>query len=313
VRITLGVLSGEPGPRRDAILLNAGAGIYAANAAESIADGVAMATSAIDSGQAMACLERLVSTADDLEGRKAATPVLALEKAVRDARPAVSLRDRLAVPGMSVIAEIKRASPSRGRFPVTVDAAAVAREYLDGGAAAISVLTDEPYFQGSLGDLEAVAKVAHDAAEPAPVLRKDFVLDAYQVVEARARGADAILLIVAALSNEALADLLAVTRMWGMEALVEVHDEEEMARAIAVGAAVIGINNRDLKTFQVDLAVTERLAPLAPEGAVVVAESGVFGPQEVQRLAAAGADAVLVGEGLITASDRAAVVRALRA
>jgi indole-3-glycerol phosphate synthase len=254
----------------------------------------------------------LARTAVDVEGRKTSTPVHEVELAARDARPAVSLRERLAAPGMSVIAEIKRASPSRGRFPVTVDAAAVAREYLDGGAAAISVLTDEPYFQGSLDDLEAVARVAHVAAEPAPVLRKDFVLDAYQVVEARARGADAILLIVAALGDDMLAELLAVTRSWGMEALVEVHDEEELARAIAVGAAVIGINNRDLKTFQVDLAVTERLAPLAPEGVVVVAESGVFGSAEVQRLAAAGADAILVGEGLITASDRAAAVRALR-
>ena len=212
---------------------------------------------------------------------------------------------------MSVIAEIKRASPSRGTFPVTVDPSAVALDYIQGGAAAISVLTDEPFFQGSLKDLEEAASIAHRAERPIPVLRKDFVIDPYQIVEARAYGADAVLLIAAALDDVELDALLATAARWGMDALLEVHDELELERASRVGARLIGVNNRDLRTFTVDLGVTEKLAPLAPENAVVVAESGVFGPAEIRRLHEAGARAVLVGEGLITASDRAAAVRSL--
>jgi indole-3-glycerol phosphate synthase len=214
---------------------------------------------------------------------------------------------------MSVIAEIKRASPSRGAFPVVVNPREVANDYVAGSAAAISVLTDTPFFQGSLQDLEAAAKVAHGAERPVPVLRKDFIIDSYQIVEARAHGADAILLIVAALDDVALAELLSVARELKMDALVEVHDEREMERAVCAGVKVLGINNRDLKSFTVDLGVTERLAPLAPNNTVVVAESGVFGSAEVKRLQVAGADAVLVGEGLIPASDRSAAVRSLLA
>jgi indole-3-glycerol phosphate synthase len=214
---------------------------------------------------------------------------------------------------MSVIAEIKRASPSRGAFPVSIDPATVAKEYVAGGAAAISVLTDEPYFQGSLDDLDAAASVADATTRPVPVLRKDFVFDPYQIAEARAYGADAVLLIVVALDDSALAELLAATADWRMDALVEVHDEREMERAAAAGAKVIGINNRDLKSFAVDLGATERLAPLAPDDAVIVAESGVFGASDVKRLHDAGAHAVLVGEGLITAPDRAAAIQALLA
>jgi indole-3-glycerol phosphate synthase len=212
---------------------------------------------------------------------------------------------------MSVIAEIKRASPSRGIFPVPVDPVSLAAEYVAGGAAAISVLTDAPYFRGSLDDLAAAATVAHGAARPVPVLLKDFVVDPFQIAEARAYGADAILLIVAALDDGTLAFLLAEARRRGMDALVEVHDEREIERAIEIGASVIGINNRDLRTFTVDLAVTERLAPLAPPDAVVVAESGIFDAADVQRLAKAGASAILVGEGLIMAEDRAAAIGAL--
>jgi indole-3-glycerol phosphate synthase len=236
-----------------------------------------------------------------------------LEATARARPAAIGLRERLTVPGISVIAEIKRASPSRGVFPLAIDAAVVAAEYIAGGAVAISVLTDEPFFQGSLGDLTAAAEPAHRAVPAVPILRKDFVLDPYQIVEARAHDADAVLLIVAALSDALLVELLATARTWGMDALVEVHDEGEMARAIAAGATVIGINNRDLRTFTVDLETTERLAPLAPAGAVVVAESGVFGRQETERLALAGANAVLVGEGLIMSTNRTAAVRALRA
>jgi indole-3-glycerol phosphate synthase len=255
----------------------------------------------------------LARTVADLEARKHEHPIASLEKRAREQPSAIRLGERLARPGVAVIAEIKRASPSRGVFPVVVDPTSVAAEYIAGGAAAISVLTDEPFFRGSLGDLEAAARVAHASGDGVPVLRKDFVVDSYQVTEARARGADAVLLIVAALSDAALSILLGAADGWGMDALVEVHDEEEMARAVAVGAPVIGINNRDLKTFTVDLGVTERLTPLAPDSAVVVAESGIFGAEDVQRLHRAGACAVLVGEGLITAADRAGAVRELRA
>jgi indole-3-glycerol phosphate synthase len=258
-------------------------------------------------------LDRILTrTAADLGVRKSMTPLSVLADIAQDQTPALGLAGSLKQPGISVIAEIKRASPSRGVFPVAIDPGTVASDYIAGGAAAISVLTDGPFFQGSLADLEDAAAIAHAPGVDMPILRKDFVIDSYQVVEARASGADAVLLIVAALSGALLEELFATSQQWGMDALVEVHDEREMARAVAAGAQVIGINNRDLKTFVVDLAVTERLAPLAPDGAVVVAESGVFGPEEVERLRCAGADAVLVGEGVITAPDRAAAVRALR-
>ena len=253
----------------------------------------------------------LSRTAADLAGRKARTPISNLEITAESRTAPISIRSRLRGSQMSVIAEIKRASPSRGVFPVIVDPAAVAAEYVAGGAAAISVLTDEPFFQGSLHDLEAAVEIAHLSAVAVPVLRKDFIIDPYQIVEARAHGADAVLLIVAALADASLAELLTAARELGLDALVEVHDEREMARAASVGANLVGINNRDLRTFVVDLSVTERLAALAPNDAVIVAESGILGPDDVKRLGEAGAHAVLVGEGLITSNDRAAAVRAL--
>ncbi len=258
-------------------------------------------------------LDRILErSAADLKSRRSAVPYVAIEAAARKISAPLSLRACLDRPGMSVIAEIKRASPSRGTFSVEIDPSVVAAEYIAGGATAISILTDEPFFQGSLEDLEAAALIAHDSNPGVPILRKDFIIDPYQIAEARASGADAILLIVAALSDESLAELLSAAREWGMDALVEVHDEREMARAVAAGGNVIGINNRDLKTFSVDLAVTERLAPMAPRDVILVSESGVFGPADVDRLQRAGAHAVLVGESLITAADRAAAVGALR-
>jgi indole-3-glycerol phosphate synthase len=256
--------------------------------------------------------ENVVRTRADLEARKTHLSMADLDQIGLQQGEPIGLGARLAEPGMSVIAEIKRASPSRGLFPVAVDPTTIAAEYVKGGAAAISVLTDAPYFRGSLDDLVAAAAVAHDAARPLPILRKDFIVDPYQIAEARALGADAVLLIVAVLDDTALATLLEEACRRGMEALVEVHDEREMARAIDAGARVIGINNRDLRTFTVDLAVTEHLAPLAPPAAVVVAESGIFDGADVERLAHAGVSAVLVGEGLITARDRAAAIRDLR-
>lgn len=253
-------------------------------------------------------LERTVA---DVAVRKRSVPERKLQERADQQRPQVGLRAALAGPEMAVIAEIKRASPSRGVFPVNVDPPAVAGAYLEGGAAALSVLTDEPFFHGSLDDLEAVAQVAHGRPAPAPVLRKDFILDDYQILEARTFGADAVLLIVAALDDAALRSLLAVAEEQGLDALVEVHDAAEMERAAAAGATLIGINNRDLRTFKVDLAVTEALAPRAPQGAVIVGESGIFSHEDVLRLHQCGVHAVLVGESLVVAPDRAAAVRGL--
>jgi indole-3-glycerol phosphate synthase len=255
-------------------------------------------------------LDRVLQrTAVDLELRRAVTDRSRLEQLADERARPIDLKQSIVQPGTRVIAEIKRASPSRGVFPVEVDPTQVAREYLDGGAAAISVLTDEPFFRGSLADLQAAAKAAHEFA--IPVLRKDFTVDEFQIWEALAFGADAILLIVAALDQPLLQRLLRTATEAGLAAIVEVHVEEEMRRAAAAGASIIGINNRDLRSFAVDLAVTERLALLAPPGAAIIGESGIFTRDDVVRMEAAGADAILVGESLIVAPDRAQAVRSL--
>jgi indole-3-glycerol phosphate synthase len=219
--------------------------------------------------------------------------------------PAAARRFREAVrdgPAPRIVAEIKRRSPSRGEIRPGFDAVGCAKAYADAGAAAISVLTDERYFGGSLDDLAAVRREVS-----LPLLRKDFVVDAYQLDEARAAGADAVLLIVAAFEPSghirALAELRARATEIGLDALVEVHDESELEAALAAGADLVGINNRDLRTFEVDLAVTERLAARVPAGVAVVAESGIFTNRDVRRLEAAGAHAFLVGEALMRQAD----------
>ncbi len=223
-------------------------------------------------------------------------------------RKPASLRASLAsADGVRVIAEIKRKSPSKGEIRRDFDPVAIARAYTAAGAAAISVLTDERYFGGSLATLEAVR-----AATPIALLRKDFVVDAYQIDEARVAGADAILLIVAALAPAELAAFAKHAAGLGLEALVEVHDSAELEIALASGAALIGINNRDLRTFETDLAVTERLAPRAAGRALVVAESGILGPPDVARLARAGAHGYLVGESLMREADVGLALRKLR-
>ncbi|MFJ9041563.1 indole-3-glycerol phosphate synthase TrpC [Streptomyces sp. NPDC102406] len=194
-----------------------------------------------------------------------------------------------------VIAEVKRASPSRGPLAEIPDPAGLATAYEKGGAAAISVLTERRRFGGSLADLDAVR-----AAVTAPVLRKDFVVDPYQVWEARAHGADLVLLIVAALEQPLLADLVALATETGLTALVETHDEAEAERALAAGARVVGVNARDLRTLRVDPSTFGRVVPWLPDDVVRVAESGVRGPTDVARYGALGADAVLVGESLVT-------------
>ena len=204
---------------------------------------------------------------------------------------------------VKVIAEVKRSSPSKGPLAAIADPAGLAADYESGGASVISVLTERRRFGGSLADLAAVR-----AAVDVPVLRKDFVVTSYQVWEARAHGADAVLLIVAALEQEALVSLVERVHSLGMTALVEVHDAEEVDRAVDAGARVIGVNCRDLRTLEVDRAVFARVAPLIPAGILKIAESGVRGPHDVLEFARAGADAVLVGESLVTGRDPRAAV-----
>ncbi len=231
----------------------------------------------------------------------------ALARAAEQAPAARSLAAALRRPPgapVRVLAEIKRASPSAGAIRAGADPAAIARDYAAHGAAAVSVLTDREFFAGELGFLGQVR-----AAIDLPLLRKDFFLDAVQVAEARAAGADAILVIAAAVDD--IAGLVAAARGWGMDALVEVHDDRELDRALAAGATLIGVNHRDLATFAIDMELTARLAPRLPAGAVLVAESGIKTAADVARLGAAGAHAVLVGETLMRASSPGAALAAL--
>ncbi|MDH4306670.1 MAG: indole-3-glycerol phosphate synthase TrpC [Acidimicrobiia bacterium] len=232
-------------------------------------------------------------------------PEAELMRRCQDLPPARDFEAGLAAPGLRVIAEVKRRSPSRGVLAAGLDPVARARQYADGGAAAISVLTEPDHFDGSNDDLIAVR-----AAVDAPVLRKDFTLDVRQVWEARLIGADAVLLIVAALSLDQLVELHATAISAGLAALVEVHDEDEVTLALTAGARIVGVNNRDLTTFAVDLCVSERLAPTLAGVPVSVAESGILAPEDARRMRAAGFDAVLVGESLVRSGDPASAVRA---
>ena len=244
----------------------------------------------------------------DVAARRTAVPRAALAaQAAALATPrslAAALTPR--APGeVRILAELKRASPVKGILADGFDPVARAPEYVQAGAAALSVLTD-PHFQGSLADLDAVR-----ARVDCPVLEKDFVVDEYQLWEARAHGADAVLLIVHILEPTRLADLYQAAKGLGLSTLVEVHWEAELERAADLGAGLIGVNNRDLTTFRTDLATTERLAPRAPAGACIVSESGIAARADVLRVRAAGAHAVLVGESLSRSGDPAAKVREL--
>lgn len=252
-----------------------------------------------------AILDRIVAAKlQELERRRQDEPLGILRTRLAQAAPTRSLAQALRGPSLGLIAEVKRASPSRGLLRADLDAQALARTYASSGAAAISVLTEEQHFQGSLNDLKAVRAVLDGRGGPRPpVLRKDFLFDAYHLFEARAYGADAVLLIVAILKPKLLVELLALARTLDMECLVEVHDEDELERVLAADAQIIGINNRDLRTFAADLAVSERLRPLIPADRVVVAESGIHTRADVQRLLALGVNAVLIGEALVTAED----------
>jgi indole-3-glycerol phosphate synthase len=254
-------------------------------------------------------LEELTAgAAEDARRRQEARPLAEVEAAAAD-RPApldavAALQHDPA--GVRILAEVKRSSPSRGRMAEIPDPAALARQYEVGGASAVSVLTEERRFGGSLADLEAVK-----AAVGLPVLRKDFLSTEYQVLEARAAGADLVLLIVAALDDAVLGRLFALAGELGMAALVEAHDATEVDRALAVGARIVGVNARDLRTFELDRDLFGRLAGRIPEGVVRVAESAVRTPADVAHYRAAGADVVLVGEALVT-GDPAATLAAFR-
>ena len=234
----------------------------------------------------------------------------ALRRAALDGAPgaaARSLEAALTPPGINVIAEVKRRSPSRGALAPDLDPVEQASSYQDGGAAAISVLTEPDFFSGSLRDLTAISR-----SVDIPVLRKDFIISSAQVWESRAAGADALLLIVAALDHDQLTELLSETNDAGLDALVEVHTVEEADRAMAAGARIVGVNNRDLATFTVDLVTAEKLAGRVDGAVARVAESGIHTGADAARMGRAGYSAVLVGEALVKAADPAALVAELR-
>lgn len=249
----------------------------------------------------------------DVRVAKAVIPATDLESLLESAPPVVSFETRLRADApMAVIAEVKRASPSKGDIAPGLDAVAQAQKYAAGGAAGISVLTEPTWFKGSLEDMAGIrASVDVMGADRPAILRKDFIIDEYQVLEARVHGADSVLLIVGSLDDARLCRLMERSRSLGMEPLVEVNNADEMDRAVAAGARVIGINNRDLRNFRVDLGTTDRLASRVGGEILLAALSGISKREDVQRFQAAGAGAVLVGEALMVAEDPAAAVRAL--
>jgi indole-3-glycerol phosphate synthase len=261
----------------------------------------------------MSVLQRICADKRALvRDRRRVRPLGDVERAAAAATPprgfVAALRRTVESGGYGLIAEIKRASPSKGLIRADFDPPTLARAYAEGGATCLSVLTDAPYFKGDDGYL-----VAARAAVPLPVLRKDFLLEPYQIIEARALGADAVLVILAAVDDGCARELLATAAELGMDALVEVHDEAEMERAGVLAATLIGINNRNLSSLSIDLATSERLAPLAPARATLVGESGIASRVDCDRLASAGLRCFLVGESLMRQPDVAAAARALLA
>jgi len=242
----------------------------------------------------------------EVSHQKAAVTTKELEERIAEARPARSLRDALRLEGMSLIAEVKLASPVKGRFLVDADPIDLASVYEGAGARAVSVLTDEKFFQGKLSNLTKVSR--HVSV---PCLRKEFIIDEYQIYEARAASADAILLIVRILSDEQLKEYIALSKSLGMDALVETHDAKEIERALDAGARIIGVNNRDLDSFEVDINTTLELKKMVPGGHTLVSESGITTREHVQLLEDGGIDAILVGEALVTSNNIAEKIREL--
>lgn len=242
----------------------------------------------------------------EVDTQKALVPLVELEERIEQVRKPRDFRGALRMPGISLIAEVKRASPTMGTFLENVDPDELAGVYQQAGARAISVLTDQKYFRGTLSDLTSI----HNAVK-VPCLRKEFIIDAYQIYEARAAEADAILLIVRVLSDEQIKDYLDLAEGLGMGVLVETHTAEEIERAIAAGAHIIGINNRDLSTFSVDINVTLSLKKHVPGGHVLVSESGIHTREHVRRLEDGGVDAILVGEALVKSGNIGGKIREL--
>lgn len=257
----------------------------------------------------MTILDEIVAKRRErLAEEMAAVPLAELQARLADMEPdrVRNFRGALRGPFVRIIAEVKRASPSEGTLAEIFDPRSIAQDYAGGGAAAISVLTEEEYFGGALVHLRRARSYM-----PLPVMRKDFLTDPYQVFQARLYHADAVLLMATVLDEPQLRDMLAVTHELGMEALVETHDADDMIRALNVGARVIGVNNRDLKTMRIDLAQTEALAGLVPPETVLVSESGIHGREDIERLAAAGVEAVLIGTMLMKSDMPGNVLRQL--
>ena len=319
------IFAGETGPARDVAVLNAGAAIYVSGTVDSLEAGVRAAEAAIDDGRAAAALEALATsdegvgacmsvldrivddTRDEVKRRRKEVPLKDLEKALeRRAEGFRPFSEALTRPGVSLIAEHKRRSPSAGKIRKGSKVADVVQAYERGGAAALSILTEPFHFGGSLDDLREAR-----ASATLPVLRKDFIVDKYQLYEAAAAGADAILLIVAALEDKALGKLLHEAAALDLDALVEVHDERELERALEFEADVLGINNRDLSDFSVDIERTYELLADVPAGKTVVSESGFSTREQLDELERVGVDAVLIGETLMRAEDIEQAVREL--